>query len=296
MKSGSASSNPPVDHIALEVDPDEHDMPRIANVALVPAGVFDFDGTKFRWQMFRVVIEKFVELGLMERIVLVKAEAALRAYRNRQGSFDVFVTQQVRFYQDEMRLRGIRVSDVRFAAAEVIRERGNELHVFPRELAIAAKEVGMECAIISGSMIEVIEAYAKANGISIYLGTEHPQENGFFTGEKPREWCLEKENALRILAEKHHLDLQKSFAIGDTLGDVGLFNLVSRQLCFNPNDSLLELARVKGWTCIWEKKNVWIVTVPDRNGKLREIDDLTEILPEPLAIRLAHRLDVVRAR
>lgn len=276
--------------ISLEKDPDDtHDGIPAFNLALVTATFFDLDGTWFRWQWFHEFIALAVELGVFQRIVLEKPKESLRAYMEREGPFVQWVNEQVSAYQDHGRMSGVRVLDVKFVAEELLRRKGKRVHVFPRELSAASNETGRHRAIISGSMIEAVAEFAKANGISIFLGTEHPHADGRFTGGKQKEWCMEKGNAVRKLAKEHALDIVNSVAIGDSSTDIEMFSLVEWPICFNPNIGLLTVARANGWPVVTERKDVILIQRPDDRGKLREVD-LSDILPEPLAAVLEQRL------
>ena len=250
---------------------------------------FDLDGTWFRWQFFHEVIKQLVAEGLMEQIVLTSAEDALLRYLDRKGSFDEWVTQQVNAYQDDDRLSGIRLSDALKAARKVVQMKGSREHVFVRELSNAAHDVGIHRAIISGSMHEAVQAFAEARGITIFLGTEQPHANGRYLGGSSKQWCLEKDAALRHLASLHDLDLSASIAIGDSTTDIKMFDNVAWPICFNPNDKLLRVARQKRWPIVIEKKDVNLVLKPDAIGRLVETK-LDEVLPPILAENLRARL------
>lgn len=250
---------------------------------------FDLDGTWFRWQFFHEVIKQLVAEGLMPQIVMTVAEEALQQYLDRAGSFNEWASTQVNAYQDDGRLCGIRLSDARIAARKVVRSKGSREHIFVRELSNAAHDVGVHRAIISGSMHEAVEAFAEARDIRIFLGTEQPHANGRYTGGVSKEWCWEKDVAIRHLAMMHNLDLASSVAIGDTTSDIGMFENVQWPICFNPSDKLLRVARQKQWPVVIEKKDVNIILKPDHTGRLIETK-LNGILPQTLADNLRLRL------
>lgn len=256
---------------------------------LKSALILDLDGTYVRWQLFFYWIQEAVSQGILPSIVLTHAQAEYDAYRNRQGSFDKFIWAQISAYQNESRFKGIRLSDAECVAKKVVREKGNHVHVFTRTLHEAAVEAGMEVAAISGSIVQIVEAFCESRGIRMYLGTEHPHENGVFTGGKPFEWCLNKGEAALKLAEMHGLSLSESVAIGDTTSDIPMFERVLNPICFNPCARLLTIARARRWPVVWEKKDVRSYFRPDERGRLVEAD-LNEILPAPLADRVAEKL------
>ena len=71
---------------------------------------------------------------------------------------------------------------------------------------------------------------------SIYL----LDENGNYTGDIIPMWDSEsKEKALLELKEKYDIDLEKSYAYGDTSGDFTMFKSVGIPYCINPTRELL---------------------------------------------------------
>lgn len=250
---------------------------------------FDVDGTLVRWQLFADYVEAMARYGLFPRIVTAMAEDGLRAYKEREGRFRVFVERQVEAYQSGGRMRGIRVSDAEWVAKKLIEKKGKRVHVFTRELALAAADVGMRRALISGSPVEVVRAFAEAFGISIYLGSEHPHFNGVFTGGEAKEWVKDKCAAVSHLVRVHDFDLTGAVAIGDSTSDVDMFECALYPVCFNPTRDLLAVARARCWPVVIERKDVRAIFVPDEHGRLAEAT-CSDILPVMLAEALDKRL------
>lgn len=254
-------------------------------VNLKPCVFFDIDGTWLRWQLFDEWIQKCVEFGILPKIVLAMAEKKRKAYKLREAPFTDFMNALVNAYCGDGRLAGMRVSDASFAAAAVMEEKGRMVHVFTDKLAKAAKECGKERAIISGSPREAVAAFAEYFGILLFLGTEHPHENGVFTGDKPYVWADQKGEAIKKLAAEHKLDLAQSVGIGDSATDADMLKLMQYPICFNPEQRLLAEARNSRWPVVWEKKDVFTIYRSDAEGKLHEVS-ISDILPQDLAAAL----------
>lgn len=248
---------------------------------------FDLDGTWYRWQLFYEWIVMAVREGLLPPIVLSRPQDSYKAYLDREGTFDEFVRETVRAYQDDGRLRGLRVEDARFVARKVVAAYGKRVHVFTRDLAAAAAEEGMLRVAISGSIHEIVEAFAAANDVPIFFGTEHPKEEGVFTGGNPHEWCREKGNVVRRVAAEHDIDLGRSVAIGDSPSDAQMLELVGFPICFNPTSDLLAIAKENEWPVVFEKKDVRMVFTT-RNGRLEE-GGLDDALPGWIVSKLQWR-------
>lgn len=229
-----------------------------------PCLFLDADGTIFRWQLFHEWIVEMVELGVLPQAVLTKTEESLLAYRDRKGPFKKFVNELVSSYQDEGRLSGVHVKDAILAAREVIKKKGERIHVFPRELIRAAKEENYLTAVISGSPIEVIREFANKLGLDAAIGTVHPTDNGRFTGGKPEVWVLDKSRAVEKICQEHDIDLENSIAMGDSENDVPMLNSVGYKICFNPNEELFRHAKHERLPVVVERKLIFCF---DWNGE-----------------------------
>lgn len=248
----------------------------------------DVDGTLIRWQLFHHLVEGMVEYGLQPRVVIARTQEALDRYKDRVAPFKQFVDAAVEAYQGGGRMRGIRVDDLHIVAREIIKKEGKRVHVFTRELLAAGRRCGYKTAFISGSPEQVVHELALYYEADVWLGTEHPPENGVFTGGKPHEWVTDKHAAVKHLEELRGIDLSRSVAIGDSESDIPMLEMVGWPIAFNPNEGLYRAARHNHWPVVREKK---IVTV-DRfdESKERRESFLSEILPEDMKGPMCDRL------
>lgn len=257
-----------------------------------PAVFFDWDGTFGRWQLCHDWIVAMVEANLFPRVVLDRADTALQAYRNRQLPFEKFISTLVEAYQGEERMKGVRLSDVEFVSKRLAEKRGDRVHVFTRELNLAAQELGYECAIITGSPVIAIAPFAERHGIKLHLGTAHGvDKQGRFIGDAPMEWSTRKGAAVRKLQKEHDLDLERSVAIGDSESDAQMLECVKYPIAFNPNMGLRNLAQSRArskWPIVVERKLIYTFAW-DRLALLQ--CSLDEFLPAELAENLTARLE-----
>jgi phosphoserine phosphatase len=56
--------------------------------------------------------------------------------------------------------------------------------------------------------------------------------------------------------EKEGLTLQHSVGVGDTESDMPFLEMVSKPICFNPNEKLYKNARRLSWNVVVERKDV----------------------------------------
>jgi alcohol-forming fatty acyl-CoA reductase len=79
-----------------------------------------------------------------------------------------------------------------------------------------------------------------------------PMWNGRIAGEHMSGGA--KLRAARILAARHGLDLSRSYAYGDSAGDVEMLEAVGHGIAVNPTRRLARVARKRGWKMsVWEK-------------------------------------------
>jgi len=103
---------------------------------------------------------------------------------------------------------------------------------------------------------EVIEPLAKQFKIYFkakdYVGTQIAKnKNGVYTGEIIR-LCKgeEKERQLKRMAEKYDLDLTKSYAYGDSYGDMCMLRCVTYPCAVRPSKKLQEYANSHHWEIV----------------------------------------------
>ena len=77
------------------------------------------------------------------------------------------------------------------------------------------------------------------------VGTEYSvDENNLYTGEVKKMWDAEsKQKALARFVDLYDIDLAKSYAYGDTNGDVSMFEKVGHPVAINPTRELLSHLR-----------------------------------------------------
>ena len=250
-------------------------------------GFFDFDGTVSRWHSMHSYDRALVADGLSPHTVGSKVDEFLLAYRNRQASFIPFVSELVRQFQE--RLRGLKVVDALRVALQMTERRWQNVYVFTRELILASRELDIPCFLISGGPKQVLVPFAERLGFTDVLASDYPHVDGVYTGEKPAEWIDRKDEAVRLLADMHGIDLASSFAVGDTQGDEKMLRVVKYPICFNPNRALLDLADTLSWPVVIERKDVILPLICDGRA-VREVGRIDRTLPEPLASTFVARL------
>ena len=126
------------------------------------------------------------------------------------------------------------------------------LRIFPgtRALLEAHLAAGHQVWLVTAAPIEVGGLIARRLGATGALATvpEHDAD-GFYTGQLDGELMhgAAKARAARALAARTGIDLERSYAYGDSINDVDLLGTVGHPCAVNPEPRLRRLARAEGW-------------------------------------------------
>lgn len=231
-----------------------------------PFAVFDIDGTLIRWQLYHAITDALARRGNIEPKIYEALRKARLEWKKRTGetSFKNYEEQLVAAY--EKILEDISVGQIAKAAEEVFDEYKDQVYTYTRDLVKGLKEQGYMLFAISGSQIEIVAKVAGHYGFDDFVGTVYKHDGQKFTGAK-EVGSFHKDKTLRRLVEKHGLDFDKSFAIGDSKSDIAMLELVENPIAFNPEKELFEYAKAKGWKVVIERKNVIYELHPGDNGQ-----------------------------
>jgi HAD superfamily hydrolase (TIGR01490 family) len=125
------------------------------------------------------------------------------------------------------------------------------LRIFPGTQEILDEHLrrGHEVWIISGSPVEIGTLIGRRLGVTGALGTVAEHKDGFYTGRLVGDMMHgeAKARAVRELAERKRLDLDESYAYGDSLHDTAILSSVGHPFAINPDLRLRRHARREGW-------------------------------------------------
>ena len=83
---------------------------------------------------------------------------------------------------------------------------------------------------------------AEKYGFTDYIGAKYVvDENNEYTGEVIPMWdSVSKDKAIDNFVKKYDINLDESYAYGDTAGDYTMFKRVKHPYCMNPTKELLQ--------------------------------------------------------
>ena len=211
------------------------------------------------------MIEHFQKLMTYEvidpAIWYKKVKKVYLEWERRFGDFEQYLEILAEVYLNE--LKGVDKSFVEFIAAHVIESNGDMVYKYSRDQIEWHKSQGHKVFFISGSPDFLVSKMAEKYDVTEYRGTHYKVDgDNKFTGEIVRMWDSEsKQKVIDELILKYNVDLENSYAYGDTTGDLSMLRMIGNPVAINPNKELLLAIRKddnlsKNATIIVERKNV----------------------------------------
>jgi HAD superfamily hydrolase (TIGR01490 family) len=217
-----------------------------------------------RWQLYHAIADRLVKLGFVDATAFNSIRLARMEWkkRNPNASFKSYEIELIKSY--EAALLQLTPGQLSSAVDSVFDEYKDQVYVYTRQLINDLKAKGYRLFAISGSQSEIIDKIAPYYGFEAYIGTTYEQIDGKFTGKKIFH-AQHKDTVLSKMIKDYDLDLDGSFAVGDSSSDISMLEMVENPIAFNPEDTLFKHARAKGWKVVVERKNV-IYELEDKDG------------------------------
>ena len=207
---------------------------------MTKAAFFDIDGTLFRNSLLIEHFLKLVEAGILDRSIWTEEIGPLFSkYENRLGAYEDYLNKSALAYQKAM--VGLDKEIVDMYAQIVLAENKDKVYNVTRNAVKKHIEEGYLIFFISGSPDFLVDGFSKLYKATDSISTNYVfDENNKFTGKVIPMWDGEsKLGAVGRLKEKYDIDLSKSYAYGDTNGDITMFDLVGNPHAINPSDELI---------------------------------------------------------
>lgn len=205
------------------------------------AAFFDIDGTLFRNSL---LIEHFLLLtadGVIDEDIWKNEIGPLYSkYQNRLGAYEDYLDKASLVYQQK--LAGIDKATVDKYSDIVIKENKNKVYRITKRAVKFHKKNGYKIFFISGSPMFLVEHFGEIYGADESISTIYEfDDTNLFTGKVTPMWDnRSKLGAVMELAKKYNIDLDSSYAYGDTNGDISMFQLVGHPHAINPSFELID--------------------------------------------------------
>lgn len=204
------------------------------------AAFFDIDGTIYREGLITEIFKKIVRYELVESDKWHnEVRPAFVNWDKRQGDYDTYLIKMIDIYMEA--IKEISQGHINYIAKRVIEQKGDRVYTFSRDRINWHKKQGHIVIAISGSPIELVKEMSEKYNMDDYRGTIYKlDDDNKYNGEVIPMWDAEsKQKAIFELKEKYDIDLEKSYAYGDTSGDYTMFKNVGIPFAINPTRELL---------------------------------------------------------
>jgi HAD superfamily hydrolase (TIGR01490 family) len=205
------------------------------------AAFFDIDGTLFREGLISEIFKKFVTYEIVEADRWYReVQPEFENWKRRQGDYDRYMMKMMEIFMDSV--KGLHKTQMEFIARNIVKQKGERVYVYTRDRIKWHKAQGHKVISISGSPVEFISEFAKIYGFYDFAASKYKlNSDNYYTGEVVPMWDSEsKKNAIEGFIEKYNIDLDKSYAYGDTSGDFNMLRMVKHPTTINPTRELIE--------------------------------------------------------
>ena len=204
------------------------------------AAFFDIDGTVYREGLITEVFKKLVKYEIIQGEKWYnEVRPEFVRWDKRQGDYDNYLLKMVDIYMDA--IKGLKKDQIDFIAKRVVEQKGDRVYTFTRDRIKWHKEQGHIIITVSGSPYELVREMAKKYEFDDFRGSIYVKdEHNMYTGDVIPMWDSEsKQKAINELVKLYDIELDKSYAYGDTAGDYTMLNMVGNPYCMNPTKELL---------------------------------------------------------
>ncbi len=202
--------------------------------------LFDVDGTLYRDSLMVEHFKKMIKYEIIDPSIWHnEAKKTFQNWDKRQGNYEDYLLEVAHIYINSV--KGINRKHMEFMCDQVIAKKGERVYVYTRDRIQWHKDQGHTIIFISGGPDYLVEKMAEKYGVQDFIGTKyHVDSQGDLTGEIDQMWdSHSKEEAIKKFEEKYNLDLGKSYAYGDTNGDISMLRAVGNPTAINPVKELL---------------------------------------------------------
>ncbi|NLY21432.1 MAG: HAD-IB family hydrolase [Tissierellia bacterium] len=226
------------------------------------AAFFDIDGTIYRESLMIRHFEKLMNYEVIPRkIWFTEVEDLYTEWKKRYGDYEEYLELLAHVYLEH--LKGIDKDFVNYIADHTISDSGEYIFKYSRDQLLWHREMGHLIFFVSGSPDFLVSRMANMYKATDWRGTEYKvDEENKITGEIVPMWGSDSKNhAIAELVKLYDVDVENSYAYGDTTGDFSMLSLMGNPIAINPNEALLELIKTDKRlsdraSIIIERKNV----------------------------------------
>ncbi|MBF0715711.1 HAD family hydrolase [Gemelliphila palaticanis] len=203
------------------------------------AAFFDIDGTLYRDSLMTEHFKKLIKYEVLdEKIWINDIKPLYTGWDNRQGDYDNYLFELSSAYVKA--ITGLDKDTIDFATNQVMKLKADRVYKYTREIIQKHKDSGHLVFFISGSPDFLVNKMGEKHGVFLSVGSGYIIKNNKFTGTVIPMWDSEsKNNMIDELISTYDIDLENSYAYGDTNGDYRMLKRVGNPIAINPSSELL---------------------------------------------------------
>lgn len=203
------------------------------------AAFFDIDGTLYRDSLMVEHFKKLIKYDIIDQKAWFNsARDTFMNWDKRQGNYDDYLLEVCDLYVES--LIGLDKTCIDFTSDQVIKLKSDRVYKYTRSRIKWHLDNGHIVIFISGSPNFLVEKMAHKYNITDFAGTDYVFENNTFNGTVIPMWdSVSKNKAIDGFVEKYNIDLTKSYAYGDTNGDINMLRRVGNPIAINPTKELI---------------------------------------------------------
>lgn len=146
-------------------------------------------------------------------------------------------------------LKGQKTDRVEYEAREYYKKAQAKIYKGSRDAMSYLKYRGYHEVLVTAAQYEIAKLEAKDLGMDDVIATRCETMDDIYTGRLASEVHLPtgKGDALKKYIAENDIDTEKTIAMGDTLQDASMLEVVKCPIALNPQKELEEYAKQKGW-------------------------------------------------
>ncbi len=223
--------------------------------------VFDIDGTLIRWQLYHVVVDRLAKHGSLGTEAHAKIREARMKWKNRENNDGFYEYEKMLVSIFEESITNLKSVEIDLLIEDIIDEYKDQVYTYTRDLIKSLKEKGYFLLAISGSHHELVSKLSEYYGFDDFIGSQYERSGDGFSGNSSVP-SFDKASSLKQLVSENGLSFSGSYAIGDSLSDAAMLELVENPIAFNPDKKLFKQAQSNQWKIVEERKNMIYQLMP----------------------------------
>ncbi len=206
----------------------------------VTGAFFDIDGTLYREGLITEMFKKLIKSDIIEEERWYnEVRDKYINWDRRIGNYDDYLLKIAEIYTEA--ITGLHRIQIEFIANKVVKQKGDRVYIYTRDRIKYHLDSGHKVIAVSGAPAELVKEMADKHGFHDYIGSRYlVNAHQIYTGEILPNWdSKSKHIAINHFVDTYGIDLDSSFAYGDTAGDFSMFQLVGNPIAINPTKELM---------------------------------------------------------